>query len=87
MNAVSIVKRVGDWSVESDGHQWILSHRVRDGGRSIRWRWMSFVHSTRDVLARCMCEQGVPSEVRMELLEGLPSTFAEWACGVARGVD
>jgi hypothetical protein len=39
---------------------------------------VSFVRSTRDVLARCMREKGVPAEDAAVLLAGLPATFDEW---------
>jgi hypothetical protein len=42
----------GSWSLASDGMQWILQRRAGADG----WRAVSFVHSTKDVLARCMRE-------------------------------
>lgn len=80
-----IVKRVGDWAVAADGQQWILRNRFGEGDGWQNWQPLSFVHSTRDVLARCMREKGVPAEVAVQLLDGLPSTFAEWARGARPG--
>jgi hypothetical protein len=45
-----VLATAGRWSVASDDVQWIL----RSGQHAV-----SFVHSTREVLARCMREKGV----------------------------
>lgn len=67
--------RINDrWQLGADRLQWIL--RRRHGGR---WRDVSFVSSTRDVLARCMREWCVPTEDAKRSLDRLPSTFKEWA--------
>jgi hypothetical protein len=71
----------GRWALASDGIQWIL-RRHCEGKRP--WRPVSFVHSTRDVLARCMSEKGCPPEDAQRLLAGLPSTFDEWCGGGGR---
>jgi hypothetical protein len=42
------------------------------------WRPLSFVHSSRDILARCMREKGVDVDTASQLLAGLPNTFDEW---------
>jgi hypothetical protein len=62
--------------VASDGIQWILRRHNEQGSN---WHPVSFVHSTRDVLARCMREHHVPAEDAAVLLAGLPATFAESA--------
>jgi hypothetical protein len=60
----------GRWAVATDGIQWILQRH--QGGR---WRDVSFVRSTKDILARCMREKGVvPAD--MVLLTDLPDQFA-----------
>ena len=64
----------GDWAVGADGLQWILYRRKGNG----TWRGVSFVHSTRDILARCMRENGVGAEQARLLLSGLPDTFDLW---------
>jgi hypothetical protein len=64
----NLVTTSSDWAVASDGIQWILRHNGRP---------VSFVHSTKDVLARCMNEKGVHPETAGELLKGLPRTFNE----------
>jgi hypothetical protein len=46
--------------------------------RGATWDPVSFVHSSRDVLARCMREKGVEPGTAVILLEGLPDTFDEW---------
>ena len=63
----------GDWALASDGVQWILQRR--QGGQ---WRAVSFVRSTRDILARCMREKGVEAAHSALLLAGLPDTFDQW---------
>jgi hypothetical protein len=42
------------------------------------WQPVSFVRSTKEVLARCMREKGVGAETACFLLFGLPNTFDEW---------
>ena len=63
----------GDWGVASDGIQWSLQRRKPRG-----WCPVSFVRSTRDILARCMREKGVDADTAAHLLAGLPTTFDEW---------
>jgi hypothetical protein len=68
----------GEWALGSDGLQWILYQRHRRKGGKDTWDGISFVRSTRDILARCMREKGVPGTVQATLLAGLPETFDEW---------
>jgi len=59
----------GRWAIATDGIQWILQRHRGD-----RWQDLSFVRTTRDILARCMREKGArPDE--MGLLAGLPDRF------------
>lgn len=67
----------GDWVVASDGLQWMLMRHIRRK-RGDSWDPVSFVHSTRDVLARCMREKGVEPGTAAQLLSGLPETFDQW---------
>ncbi len=46
----------GEWALASDGLQWMLMRHRK--GRD-PWRAVSFVSSSKDVLARCMREKGV----------------------------
>ena len=64
----------GDWSVGADELQWILFRRK---GRE-SWRGVSYVRSTRDILARCMREKGTDAATAQLLLSGLPDTFDQW---------
>ena len=66
----------GDWAVASDGLQWILQRRRM--GSQQGWRPVSFVRSSRDILARCMREKGVDVDTARLLLSGLPDTFDQW---------
>src|SRR5271169_3189170 len=68
------IARAEGWALASDGVQGILQKRRADG-----WRPVCFVRSSRDVLVRCMRENGVPANVACHLVAGLPSTFDEWA--------
>lgn len=63
----------GDWAVGADDLQWIL---LRKKGN--QWRAVSFVRSTRDILARCMREKGVEAADSDLLLSGLPDSFDTW---------
>jgi len=72
MSAVFTVS--GDWALGADSLQWILYRRRAKG----EWRAVSFVGSTREVLARCMGEKGCPDVDRAFLLAGLPPTFDQW---------
>ena len=48
------------------------------GGEITRdWYPVSFVSSTRDILARCMREKGCGPDLEV-LLAGLPETFKDW---------
>jgi hypothetical protein len=63
--------------VASDGGQWILQRRKgidKRTGQEI-WAHVSFVSSTKAILARCMREKGVPTEDAQRLLAGLLEAF------------
>src|SRR6516225_11216743 len=52
----TVIAISGNWSVTTDGLQWILRRRVgtdRRTGKPV-WESVSFVRSTNDILARCM---------------------------------
>jgi hypothetical protein len=67
----------GDWAVGADSLQWILyRRRTREAGPY--WNAVSFVRSTKDILARCMREKGTDERSAVILLEGLPDTFGQW---------
>jgi hypothetical protein len=66
--------RINDrFALASDGIQWILQRR-----EGTKWCGVSFVRSTRDVLARCMREKGVPGDDAQKVLDTLPDTFKAW---------
>jgi hypothetical protein len=71
-----IITATEDWAVASDKLQWILMRWV--GHPSKLWDPVSFVRSTKDILARCMREKGVDTPTAIILLEGLPDTFDEF---------
>ena len=69
----------GNWALASDGIQWILCRRRGiKGGQTPGWTPLSFVRSTKDILARCMHEKGCPATDAAKLLANLPATFDEW---------
>jgi len=68
----------GNWSVTTDGLQWILRRRVgtdRRTGKPV-WESVSFVRSTRGILERCMREKETPPEDARKLLAGLGERFS-----------
>ena len=64
------------WALAADGLQWILERKYRD-----QFQPVAFVRSSKDILARCMSEAGVPANTAGELLRDLPPTFIELAPG------
>jgi hypothetical protein len=68
----------GRWALAADSLQWILQRLHPRKNDIDTWDPVSFVRSTRDILARCMREKGCPSEDADRLLAELPSTFEEW---------
>jgi hypothetical protein len=67
-----------DWAVGADSLQWTLL-RHRKG--PLPWYGVSFVSSTKDILARCMREKGIPAHEAELVLDDLPDTFTEWERG------
>jgi hypothetical protein len=68
----------GKWALAADRLQWMVQRRHMSKGQ-VKWQSVSFVASTRDVLARCLPEKGCPPADAERLLAGLPATFKEWA--------
>jgi hypothetical protein len=73
---VEIAQIDADWSLAADGLQWQLRRRRGKAGH-VAWRDVSFVSSSKDILARCMREKGVPAPAAAVVLAGLPDTFAQ----------
>ena len=61
----------GRWALAADSLQWMLQRQYMNKGQPA-WHSVSFVASTRDVLARCMRERGCPPANAERLLAGLP---------------
>jgi hypothetical protein len=72
-----IFAEANDWALASDGIQWMLMRRHPRKDRDT-WDPVSFVRSTKDILARCMREKGVEPGTADLLLAGLPDTFDQW---------
>jgi hypothetical protein len=75
---MSVLAVSGEWSVASDGLQWILCKRRGRADRRTgqpQWDGVSFVRSTRDILARCMREKGCPPEDAARLLAACGERF------------
>jgi hypothetical protein len=68
----------GKWALAADKLQWMVQRQAMRNGQ-IDWKSVSFVSSTKDILARCLREKGCPPADAERLLTGLPSTFEEWA--------
>src|SRR6476660_2148249 len=66
----------GDWALASDDVQWMLMRRRPNSYSG--WKPISFVRSTKDILARCMREKGVGADQIAQLLSGLPDTYDQW---------
>jgi hypothetical protein len=64
------------WALAADDLQWILQRRRKGGAQS--WYGVSYISSTKDVLARCMKDNGIPPEDAQTALAALPHTFKEW---------
>jgi hypothetical protein len=71
----SVIATSGEWSVSTDGLQWILRKRRKLKGQPV-WVGVSFVRSTRDILAGCMREKGCPPEDAVRLLAAISSEFS-----------
>ena len=74
----TVIAISGNWSVTTDGLQWILRRRTgtdRRTGKPV-WESVSFVRSTKDILALCMREKGTPPEDARKLLAGLGERFS-----------
>jgi hypothetical protein len=61
----------GRWAIATDGIQWILQRYFGN-----RWRPISFVRSTRAILARCLREDGTDPTIIDALLADLPEHFS-----------
>lgn len=64
-----IFATAGDWAVGADELQWMLMRRRTRRAESY-WQPVSFVRSTRDILARCMREKGVGEETLFAAVAG-----------------
>ena len=77
---------IGDnWGLGYDSLQWILlrsEKSARRGKKShppLRWRAVSFIASTRDILLRRVEERGIrPTPEGWAALNSLPDTFTDW---------
>ena len=66
-----VFAKSGRWLLASDGMQWMLCCG------DVKYP-VSFVRSTKEILARCMHDKGVPANDAAALLAGLPETFDQW---------
>ena len=67
----------GKWALAADRLQWMVQRQYISKGE-IKWQSVSFVASTKDILARCLREKGCPPADAERLLAGLPATFEQW---------
>jgi hypothetical protein len=78
-NDGTVLAASGNWSITTDGLQWILrKQRTLPNQRTGKPKWdaLSFVHSTKNILARCMREKGCPAEDAAQLLAACPERFS-----------
>ena len=68
----------GRWALAADSLQWMVQRQHMNKGQPA-WRSVSFVASTKVILARCLRENGCPPADAERLLADLPPTFEEWA--------
>ena len=75
MARIFMIHTTAHWALGADKLQWILYRRrsKTNGG----WSPVSFVATTRDILARCMREKGCGDDTSV-LLAGMPQTFDQW---------
>jgi hypothetical protein len=68
----------GKWALAADRLQWMVQRQYLNKGQ-VKWQSVSFVATTKVILARCLREKGCPPADAERLLAGLPATFDEWA--------
>ena len=78
-----IFLRLGDrLALGADGLQWILyKSKAKAGAPSLEpkhWIAISFVHSTKHILERCIRESGLMDATATSALGSLHSTFDAW---------
>ena len=69
----------GMWALATDGFQWVLQRRHDRHGT--HWHGVAFVSTTKDVLERCMRENGVPAATAEKMLSVMPVDFQTYASG------
>src|SRR5262249_46743684 len=67
----------GKWALAADRLQWMVQRQYISKGE-LKWQPVSFVASTKDILACCLREKGCPPADAERLLAGLPATFEQW---------
>ena len=74
-----IIAVSGEWALGADSLQWILyRQQSKAPPKGLRdYKGLSFVRTSKDILARCMREKGVGEQSEV-LLAGLPDTFDAW---------
>jgi hypothetical protein len=85
---IQVARINADWALSSDGLQWILQRRSgvdKRTGQEV-WAHLSFVSSTKDILARCMREKGVPAEDAQRVLDSLPDAFPDGQAGTVHAL-
>jgi hypothetical protein len=66
----------GRWAITDGGIQWILQRRA-----GAQWQNISFVRSTKNILARCLRESGATPAEASAILDSLPDRHATWSEG------
>jgi hypothetical protein len=76
MSDDTVLATSGDWQISTDNIQWIVRKRRSMKGADV-WQGISFVHTTSDIMARCLKEKGCPPEDAAKLLAAISARFAD----------
>jgi hypothetical protein len=75
------------WAIGWDRVQWILL-RAEKQSPTARWRGVSFVSSTRDILCRCVAENKcIPNSAGEVFFRSLPHRFRDFISGAILGKE
>ena len=85
MQTDRIFLRLGqNGALASDDMQWILLKNASPQKAKPTWRAVSFVHSTKSILLRCIREKGIETYPTAVLeLDSMAPTFDEWKAALA----
>ena len=66
------------WALGADDKQWMLLRGRKRHAETV-WQPIAFIASTKDILRRCMANNGVqPTSEAEDQLNALPECFRDW---------